>query len=403
MSAEPDEIRWVPVGEVGEVRMGKQLSPTSSQADGMHAPYLRVANVLDGWIDYSDVKTMRFSPLERQKYGLEPGDILLNEGQSLELVGRSATYDGPRNTYCFQNTLIRFRSSHDVVPAYAREVFRGWLNDGTFASIAKKTTSIAHLGGGRFAKLSFPLIPLVRQLRIVEILDSITEVERASERAIAKLQTLREAAVDEELERFAWSSQLKDFLAEDPRNGFSPLESSEWTGVQMLGLGCLTTEGFKPKQIKNAPPGVLAYGKALLRDGDLLMSRANTRSLVGLCGIYRDIGTPCIYPDLMMRLRLASGVSAEFIEILLGSGRVRREVQGVAQGTSGSMVKISSQMVQGICVPLPGASDQKRISAVVREFNGRIVAETEALRKIRRMRGGIVDRLIGGRLDENRA
>ncbi|MEU3143615.1 MULTISPECIES: restriction endonuclease subunit S [unclassified Streptomyces] len=190
------EVRWVPVGEVGEVRMGKQLSPASSREGGMHAPYLRVANVLGGWIDYSDVKSMSFDALERQRYSLEPGDILLNEGQSLELVGRSAIYDGHPGEYCFQNTLIRFRSSACVVPEYAHAVFTQWLNDGTFASVAKKTTSIAHLGGDRFAKMPFPLLPSAQQQRIVEILEAVTESERSAEAEIAKFRAVRKGIVN---------------------------------------------------------------------------------------------------------------------------------------------------------------------------------------------------------------
>ena len=72
-------------------------------------PYLRVANVFDGWIDYSDVLEMDFTPTERETFSLLPNDLLLNEGQSLELVGRSSMYLGKPNRYCFQNTLVRFR------------------------------------------------------------------------------------------------------------------------------------------------------------------------------------------------------------------------------------------------------------------------------------------------------
>jgi type I restriction enzyme S subunit len=70
-------------------------------------PYLRVANVFDGWISTEDVLQMRFTDTEFQRYHLKTGDILLNEGQSLELVGRSAIYGGAPPKCCFQNTLVR--------------------------------------------------------------------------------------------------------------------------------------------------------------------------------------------------------------------------------------------------------------------------------------------------------
>ncbi|MFD4830287.1 restriction endonuclease subunit S [Streptomyces uncialis] len=397
MRADAEDIRWVPVGEAGEVRMGKQLSPSSRQDQGSHAPYLRVANVLDGWIDYSDVKSMAFSSTEREKYGLLPGDILLNEGQSLELVGRSAIYYGAANKIFFQNTLIRFRAGPDVLQEYAREVFKKWQQDGTFAAIAKKTTSIAHLGGERFAGLPFPLPTIRQQRRIVEVLEAAAESERTSQAAIAKLRTMRTSVLESSLQDLKWSTTLSESLREPVRNGFSPLESPVWTGVQMLGLGCLTAEGFKPTQLKNAPPSVRQDSSAILRDGDLLISRANTRALVGLCGTYRDVGTPCIYPDLMMRLRPASNVRSDFLEIVARSGRFRRYIQSSAQGTSESMVKISADVLRKIPIPVPELRIQEQILSGLHRFDERITAEVDRLAKLRLVQQATAIEMLNGK------
>jgi len=100
-----------------------------------------------------------------------------------------------------------------------------------------------------------------------------------------------------------WTSpSVGQVLVQRPKNGYSPKESDEWTGTVMLGLGCLTPSGFEPIQLKHAPKHDPNLASALLKDGDLLISRSNTRELVALVGIYRDIGIPCIYSDLMMRL-----------------------------------------------------------------------------------------------------
>jgi type I restriction enzyme, S subunit len=63
---------WTAVRDLGEVRMGKQLSP-DSRGTVQQFPYLRVANVHAGRIDYSDVKTMGFTKRERSLYRLIPG------------------------------------------------------------------------------------------------------------------------------------------------------------------------------------------------------------------------------------------------------------------------------------------------------------------------------------------
>ncbi|WNI30864.1 hypothetical protein [Streptomyces sp. ITFR-6] len=195
---ESDQVRWVPVREAGSVRMGKQLSPDGVNSP-MQYPYLRVANVLDSRIDYSDVKSMGFTDSERQVYGLRPGDILLNEGQSLNLVGRSAIYDREAGNFCFQNTLVRFRSGKELLPQYAQAVFGVWLRAGKFAQIAKQTTSIAHLGGERFGALQFPLLPICEQRRIVDLLGRWDARISSEEGALGKLWDLKQGLLGDVL------------------------------------------------------------------------------------------------------------------------------------------------------------------------------------------------------------
>jgi type I restriction enzyme S subunit len=40
-------------------------------------PYLRAANVRDGYLDLSDVKEMNFSPAEQSIFALRRGDVLV--------------------------------------------------------------------------------------------------------------------------------------------------------------------------------------------------------------------------------------------------------------------------------------------------------------------------------------
>src|ERR1700744_4774868 len=137
MSKLPAGWEYKRVDQVGEVQLGRQRSPAMLFGPWMR-PYLRVANVLDGYIDYSDVLEMNFNPTEAQIFELVPGDILINEGQALDLVGRCAIFNGPPGM-CFQNTLLRFRG-HTVLPGFAAAVFKYWLDHGVFRRQSRQTT-----------------------------------------------------------------------------------------------------------------------------------------------------------------------------------------------------------------------------------------------------------------------
>ena len=158
---------WARIEELGEVKLGRQRSPSNHSGPNMR-PYLRVANVFEDRIDIKSVHEMNFSPQEYETFRLQPGDVLLNEGQSLNLVGRAAIYEGEVPGACFQNTLIRYRTGPRLRKDFALLVFRAYLRTGRFQRIAKWTTNIAHLGASRLAQMYFPLPPLAIQDEIID-------------------------------------------------------------------------------------------------------------------------------------------------------------------------------------------------------------------------------------------
>lgn len=152
-------------------------------------PYLRVANVFENRIDTSDIMEMNFDPGEFERFALAPGDVLLNEGQSLDLVGRPAMYRGEVPGACFTNTLVRFRPMPGVSPEFALAMFRHFLHTGKFQPIARWTTNIAHLGAGRFAQMACPLAPTAEQDRLTSELASY---ESRLDDAVATLKRVQQ-------------------------------------------------------------------------------------------------------------------------------------------------------------------------------------------------------------------
>jgi type I restriction enzyme S subunit len=163
----PAHWKLLTVEKAGHVDLGRQRSPQYHTGTNMR-PYLRVANVHEDRIDLSDVKEMHFPPEQLPRYELKPGDILLNEGQSPEFVGRPAMYRGDLPGACFTNSLIRFRPFDFVDGEYVLLVFLRHLRFGRFQREAQITTNIAHMAAGRFKRVEFPVPPLDEQREIVQ-------------------------------------------------------------------------------------------------------------------------------------------------------------------------------------------------------------------------------------------
>jgi type I restriction enzyme S subunit len=204
---------WASVQQVGHVQLGRQRSPQHHQGAHMR-PYLRVANVFEDRIDTSDVMEMNFTPKEFEIYRLSFGDILLNEGQSMELIGRPAMYRDEVPGACFTNTLVRFRPFEGVDKFYALRVFLAYLMNGRFQNIATITVNIAHLGAGRFAEIEFPLPPLAEQQSIAEAVDDqlsvIDHLDADLEAKLKSAQALRQSIL-----RHAFTGQL---VSQDPND-----------------------------------------------------------------------------------------------------------------------------------------------------------------------------------------
>ena len=179
--------------------MGRQRAPQYDKGISPR-PYLRVANVYDGYIDTTDVKEMDFSDAEFEQYRLQPGDILLNEGQSRELTGRSAIYFNEVTDCCFQNTLIRFRPRR-ISSAYAHRYFQHCLYSGRFIAISKQTTSIAHLGVTRFAQMRFPFVEEKRQAKITDTFAIYDQGIKAASQRVKRNQQLKRFILDYELSK----------------------------------------------------------------------------------------------------------------------------------------------------------------------------------------------------------
>ncbi len=140
------------VGDAGRVQLRRQRAP--QYQSGQHTrPYVRVANVYEDQLDLSDVLSMDFDAEDFEAYRLKHGDILLNEGQSTELVGRPAIWRNEIPDCCFQNTFVLFQPNpNTTLSEFALAIFLRYVRSGEFAKVSGKTSNVAHLGAGNEQK-----------------------------------------------------------------------------------------------------------------------------------------------------------------------------------------------------------------------------------------------------------
>lgn len=102
------------------------------------------------------------------------------------------------------------------------------------------------------------------------------------------------------------------------------------------------------------------------RDGDLLISRANTRDLVGAPVLVAGDHPNLLLSDKILRLvPNRERVDRRYLAHALRSTRSRRHFESRAGGTSGSMTNITQEDIRSAPLPLPPLSEQGRIADIL--------------------------------------
>ena len=177
------------VDEVATVGSGVTLGKDVSGFKSVELPYLRVANVQDGHLDLSTIKTVRVQVDQVESYRLEAGDVLMTEGGDVDKLGRGAIWDGQIPDCLHQNHIFRIRANRKLLePAFYALVVESDIAKRYFNRVAKRTTNLASTNKTQVRAFRFPVPPTLDEQR------EIVAVIKASKGRVAALAN-KEAAL----------------------------------------------------------------------------------------------------------------------------------------------------------------------------------------------------------------
>jgi type I restriction enzyme S subunit len=133
----PEGWRWVRLGEVIAEAQGGFASGERS-ADGVIQ--LRMNNVTTrATFDWSTVLRVPSDEPTRRKYSLRPGDVLFNNTNSTELVGKTALFPGHSEPVVYSNHFIRLRAAQEKLdPRFLALWLRSQWQQKVFAAICNQ-------------------------------------------------------------------------------------------------------------------------------------------------------------------------------------------------------------------------------------------------------------------------
>jgi type I restriction enzyme S subunit len=168
--APPEGSSWEtrPLREISDIVSGVQKQPSRKPVKN-HYPYLRVANVHRGYLNFGEVKRMELFGDELDRLRLVEGDLLIVEGNgSRSQIGRMATWRGEIRDCVHQNHIIRARPRADfVLPAWI-ELF--WNSPEGAAQVVERagsTSGLYTLSAGKVGTIMVPVPTIEDQRRLV--------------------------------------------------------------------------------------------------------------------------------------------------------------------------------------------------------------------------------------------
>ncbi|MEU9590856.1 restriction endonuclease subunit S [Streptomyces sp. NPDC048193] len=334
---------------------------------------------------------------------LDGGDteyVAMNVLRADQVVMRKLTaWEGPITVvpdefdgFVVSNEFPTFTLGPDLMPDWMRHVCgspRLWaeMKNRVSGTVQRRK----RLNPEQLLQIQLPIPPREVQARIVEILDAVDDqiaaLDAESEALEGLLESLRSNLPDTD------HQPISDVLLgiDSGKSVQAGGEASAEDEYRILKLSAVQRGWFKTSEAKTVTEVAAFSPSHVVKNGDLLITRANTPERVGFVAVARNVPAGTFMPDLIWRLRVdESRVRADYLEHALSSRELRTSISGTAGGTSKSMVKINKRGFGTLRVPIPSLPEQgeyvQRCDAVARG----IMATRAEEARLRRVRAGLL-------------
>ncbi len=152
--------------ECAELYSGVTKGRRLINKETISVPYMRVANVQDGYIDLNDIKNIDVLNSDIAKYSLQYGDILLTEGGDPDKLGRGAVWYEEIQPCIHQNHIFKVRANQQIIePEYLCFQIGSQRGKRYFLKSAKQTTGIATINKTQLKNYPVLIPPLKMQYK----------------------------------------------------------------------------------------------------------------------------------------------------------------------------------------------------------------------------------------------
>lgn len=155
----------------------KYGSSEKSDYNNNGTPVLRIPNIGEGVIDFSDLKYMQ-GELENSSHEVFENDILIiRSNGSRDLVGKCAIIPALKRKYAYASFLIRIKASDKVLPKYLVRYINSSMARGQLFAKAKSSSGIHNINSKELGSIRIDVPTIEEQTEILKIIEPLIKKE----------------------------------------------------------------------------------------------------------------------------------------------------------------------------------------------------------------------------------
>lgn len=282
------------------------------------------------------------------------------------------------------------------------------INDLTYS------TTVKHLSSGQIQHIRVSAFTFDQQRSIADYLDretaQIDELIDAQERFVDLLKERRRAIIERSLADTVPTrpgTRLKH-LVRSMRQGWSP-QCFPWSadGIAtwaVLKVGAANGGVFRPDENKELPDDLEPRPSTVVRAGDLVVSRANTRDLVGSAAVVIDNYPKLMLSDKLYALEIDEAKALPgYVAHLMASRQVRDLIEMAASGASSSMLNISREDILNLPMAIPDIAEQRcvidRLDKATTKIDKLITKTQRHIELAKERKSTLITEAVNGQID----
>jgi len=196
-----------PVVRLGDHTIEQRYGSSAKAGPDGDVPVLRMGNIVDGQLDFADLKYLHQGDPDLDTCTLTDGDLLFNRTNSPELVGKSAVFEGRATRFAFASYLIRVRLDDQLDPRWVATAINSPAGRRYIDAVRTQQVGQANVNGTKLRGFPVPMPPIEVQRERSAQLDRAQARFRAVESEINRART-RAAALRRSILAAAFSGKL---------------------------------------------------------------------------------------------------------------------------------------------------------------------------------------------------